>query len=283
MSCFRPLKAYRAHGGGIVFDSKKGFGDRPLELACGQCIGCRLQRAREWALRCVHEGQMHDRNCIVTLTYDDEHLPKDGGLVVKDWQDFAKRLRKRMGTFRFFMCGEYGRETFRPHYHAILFGQDFHTDRQLWRRQAGRRYYVSPILADVWKQGNCEIGDFTYEGAEYVTRYILEKQTGDRGPETYGDLKPPFTLMSRKPGIGSAWFEKFGEREVIPRDEVIHKGRKFQAPRFYLDRMQEDDQVVVKERRRRSALDRASDYTPDRLKVREHCAEARQKRFERKI
>jgi len=94
MACFHPLTAYRSFDGQIRFDEKRN--GEPLELPCGQCIGCRLERSREWAIRMVHEASMHEDNCFITLTYAPEYLPPDGSLVKSDFQKFMKRLRKQV-------------------------------------------------------------------------------------------------------------------------------------------------------------------------------------------
>lgn len=239
MACYRYLKAYRAPGGAIVFDSKKGYSDRPLELPCGQCIGCRVERSRQWAIRCVHEAQFHDRNSFITLTYDSVNVPADGGLHVKHWQNFAKRLRHKLGPFRFFMCGEYGDKNKRPHFHACIFGLDFSADRVFLRDSAGGRLYVSPTLESVWGMGQTVLGDVSYESAAYVARYVVGKLTGDKAEIEYCRVEPatgeswmvraPFTCMSRRPGIGAKWFEMF-HGDVFPSDEVVHQGRRFRPP-----------------------------------------------------
>lgn len=284
MPCFRPLKAYRAPGGGVAFDSKKGYVDRPLELPCGQCVGCRVERSRQWALRCVHESQMHAANCFITLTYDAEHLPPDGGLRVRDWQLFAKRLRKAIGPFRFFHCGEYGEETGRPHLHACIFGWDFASDRVLLRRSGEFSLYHSPVLSGVWAMGHCSVGELTYESAAYVARYVMKKLTGPQGEAAYSRTCPrtgrrfavaaPYVTMSRRPGVGSTWFEKFGA-EVYPADEVVHKGRRFRPPRFYDSKLSEEVLDGLKAKRLRAAFLRKDELSEDRLEVREVCAVAR--------
>lgn len=278
MACFRPLSAYRAPGGGVVFDSKKGYGDRPLSLPCGQCIGCRVERSRQWAIRCVHESEMHARNCFVTLTYDQVNLPPDGGLRVTDWQKFAKRLRKAVGPFRFFHCGEYGEQNKRPHYHACLFGVDFSADRVLLKKSLGGCLYFSPLLASVWGMGHTSVGDLTYESAAYVARYCVGKLTGEAAELEYSrvcpatgevfGLRPPYVTMSRRPGIGSKWFERFGS-DVYPSDEVIHKGRRFRPPRYYDSKLPEAELDVLKARRAARVGLRSEDLTYERLKVRD--------------
>lgn len=293
MPCFTPLKAYRAQGGQIVFDSRGGWSDRPLELPCGQCVGCRLERSRQWALRCVHEAQMHERNSFVTLTYSPANLPADGGLHVEDWQKFAKRLRKAIGPFRFFHCGEYGPENLRPHYHALLFGEDFSGDRVLCSSGRGANaLFRSRLLEETWGHGFVTLGAVTFESAAYVARYVMKKATGALAEERYvrydsntgecWEVRPEYVTMSRRPGIGASWFEKF-RGDVFPADEVVYGGRRYRPPRYYTSKLPED---VVKalscERRRKAAL-RAEDLTPERLRVREQVAEARLSRLERKL
>lgn len=292
MPCFRPLSAYWAPGGGVAFDSRKGYADRPLSLPCGQCIGCRVERSRQWALRCVHEAQMHDANSFVTLTYDQEHLPPDGGLHVEDWQKFAKRLRKACGPFRFFHCGEYGDTSRRPHYHACLFGVDFRADRIVLRRSGESTLYVSPLLSRTWGMGHCVVGELSYESAAYVARYVVKKLTGPQGESAYSridprtgellQLSPPYVTMSRRPGVGSRWISEFGS-EVFPSDEVIHKGRRFRPPRFYDAKLSEKDLAFIRAKRLARVAARKADLSSERLAVREECAEARLRSLKRDL
>lgn len=292
MPCFFPLKAYHAPGGGVVFSSKAGWSDRPLDLPCGQCRGCRAERARQWALRVVHEAQMHPANSFVTLTYDNKHLPPDGGLHVSDWQKFAKRLRKCAGPFRFFHCGEYGDVNQRPHYHACIFGMDFSGDRTLLRRSGPNSLYVSAKLNDLWGLGYCVIGNLTYESAAYVARYCLKKVTGVRADAEYSrvdpvtgevfKVRPPYVTMSRRPGVGSKWFDKFSS-EVYPADEVVHSGRKFRPPRFYDNKLSAFELQRLKDKRVARVMKRKEELTPERLAVRAECADARLSSFRRSL
>lgn len=288
--CFFPLRAFKAQGGGVTF--RGGFVDRPVLLPCGQCRGCRAERARQWAIRCVHEAQMHARNCFITLTYNRESCPPDGGLRVEDFQKFCKRLRKSCGRFRFFHCGEYGEANKRPHYHACIFGLDFAVDRVLLRGSGQNRLYASGLLARSWGMGNCSVGELTYESAEYVARYCYKKITGSRAVDEYSRVDPvtgevirvaaPYVTMSRRPGVGSTWFEKFGA-EVYPADEVVHKGRRFRPPRFYDGKIDPELLVELKAKRLARAADRKEELSPDRLRVRAECAEAKHERFARDL
>ena len=184
MRCFHPWTAWLPDDG-----SKIVYYEQPnttsVQLPCGQCIGCRLKRAESWAVRCVHESRMHSENCFITLTYDDDNLPPYGNLRYADFQKFLKRLRKKRGPFRFFMAGEYGEQFFRPHHHACLFGLHFH-DRELHSRSdSGSDVCVSAELSDLWPDGHASVGDFTFESAAYVARYVVKKVTGDAAEEHY--------------------------------------------------------------------------------------------------
>ena len=247
MPCYFPLKAWRSRdinpGGrrSLVFSRDQGLDGSEIEIACGQCVGCRLERSRQWAVRCVHEAQLHEANCFITLTYSPEHLPSNFSLDKSHFQKFMKRLRKRVGRVRFFHCGEYGETNFRPHYHACLFGYDF-PDKQLWTERDGVKLYVSPMLNEIWGMGHCTVGDVTFESAAYVARYIVKKVTGERASEHYqvveqetGEVhtvEPEYTTMSRRPGIGAGWFRKFGS-DVYPSDEVIVRGHPMRPPKYY--------------------------------------------------
>lgn len=243
MACFHPLDAFRRPGGGI------GFGPSPsplyerLQLPCGQCSGCRIDRSRQWAIRCMHEAQLHSQNSFITLTYNDEHLPKDLSLNYEHFQLFMKRLRKHFTgvPIRYYMCGEYGENFGRPHFHACLFGLDF-ADKEYYRRTpTGDRLYTSKTLETIWGKGFCPIGEVTFQSAAYVARYIMKKRTGSGSFDHYNTIDddgvissrtPEFNKMSLKPGIGAKWFEKF-HSDVFPHDHVILKGKPCKPPRYY--------------------------------------------------
>lgn len=284
MPCFSPLHGFRAVGGGLSFSRQKSTG-LGMTVPCGQCIGCRLERSRQWAMRCMHEAAMHSENAFVTLTYSDEHLPSGGSLDIRDFQLFMKRLRKRRSErVRFFHCGEYGELNDRPHYHALLFGV-FFDDRYLWAERKGLPVWRSDELEELWPMGQSEIGSVTFESAAYVARYICKKVTGKAAdahyervdPET-GDLiwlRPEYATMSRRPGIGNSWFSRFGS-EVYPSDEVIVRGRAVKPPRYYDDILKATlPDVAARVQARRLAERSRADETAERLRVREVCAEAR--------
>ena len=158
-------------------------------------------------MRCVHESQLHDNNCFVTLTYDNDHLPPDGSLKKEDFQKFMKRLRRRYPDQkpRYYMCGEYGDQNDRPHYHMCLFNFNF-PDKQKWSAgsQSGFDQYVSEELNEIWGKGYCVIGEVTYESAAYVARYVYKKMLGNTDEEkqkVYQGRLEEYTNMSRRPYI----------------------------------------------------------------------------------
>lgn len=245
MACYKPLRAWRNERGLMQFQiTRDALGYTPLP--CGQCIGCRLEYARQWAVRCMHETYFHEKSCFITLTYNPEHLPSDRSLNKQHFQKFMKRLRRRTGlNIRFYACGEYGEKLSRPHYHAIIWGYDF-PDREFFFNSNGVTVYRSAELADIWGKGYVSLGDVTFESAGYVARYCTKKITGDRSAEHYctvdeygqlhEGLQPEFSLMSLKPGIGRQFLDTF-QNDIYPHDELVimRKGKPvvMKPPRYY--------------------------------------------------
>lgn len=295
MPCFHPLSAWRTDEGKVVFREAPG-NVASLFLPCGRCVGCRLERSRQWAVRIMHEAQFSEANSFVTLTYSEERVPPGGSLRYSDVQGFLKRLRERVGKVRFFCCGEYGEELGRPHYHLGLFGVDFRADRYPWRTsRAGHRLFRSGTLESLWPFGHSEIGQLTVESAAYMARYSFKKVTGDLAeahyrfvdPET-GEVfqrEPEFARMSLRPGIGARWYEKFGSY-VATHDQVVTKGVPAKPPRYYdvlLSRSDPDRLEEIKWDRMMAAKLGAADQTDERLAVREQVTLARTKTLKRKL
>lgn len=293
MPCFKPLKGYRSREvnpsgkRSWVRDAAQGYKDMPLTLSCSQCIGCRLERSRQWAARCMHEASLHDDNCFVTLTYDPEFVPSDGSLKLDHFQKFMKRLRFKFQDvrIRFFHCGEYGELYGRPHYHVLLFGFDF-SDKVYWKSVNDQKYFVSSVLGTyidgkgviksteegLWPYGISTIGAVTFESAAYVARYITKKITGAHAQEFYYEgRKPEYVTMSRKPGIGKKWFEKYKD-DVFPDDFILVRGKKSRVPKFYSAQYELSDPLEygkVVARRQIKGEDHEINNTPDRLEIRQ--------------
>lgn len=302
MPCYHPLKGFRSrmlNASGkrsIVFNQNQGYKDMPIELSCGQCIGCRLERSKRWAIRCVHEASLYQNNSFITLTYSNENLPPHNSLKLKDFQDFMKRLRFANGkNIRFFHCGEYGERFSRPHYHACLFNFDF-KDKIHQTTANGNKLYISKHLQELWPLGHSLIGNVTFESAAYVARYITKKITGDKALTHYNTInqdtgeilaerKPEYTTMSRRPGIGKGWYDKF-KTDLYPDDFVILREKKLKVPKYYDTQFELDNLSAferIKAQRIFQAKNRAPDNTPERLAVKEQIQEQQLKQLIRKF
>ena len=207
-----------------------------------------------------------------------------------------KRLRKQFGKgIRFYMCGEYGEELDRPHYHACLFGVDFAADRSLWSNRNGYKLFRSPTLEVLWPFGHSTIGELNFETAAYTARYVMKKITGDLAEDHYRkvdpvtgevyQLVPEFNRMSLKPGIGGLFFDRF-HTDIYPHDYVVVNGSKAKPPRYYDKRFDKIDPLAfddLKGDRELAAYEMRSDNTPERLAVKEAVAIARLNVNKRKI
>lgn len=301
MPCYHPLKGYfseRENENGkrpLVFCSDKALVPVVQMVPCGVCIGCRLDRSRQWAIRCMHEASLFDDNCFITLTFNNEHLARNKSLVGSDFQNFMKRLRKFISPrqVRFFHCGEYGAKHARPHHHAILFGYDF-PDKVLHRNPSSSKefpVYVSAILNKLWTFGFSTIQSVTEDSCSYVARYVLKKfnESGLYGldkemaqAQFYGDRKPEYITMSRNPGIGSKWYDKY--RDEIYRDGcVIYKGFSIKAPKYYDSKYEIDfpfKLAMIKAERERLAFEK--DNSPTKLAVKEEIVLSSLKQYKRR-
>lgn len=272
----------------IVFKPTDGYSDLTVTLPCGQCIGCRLERSRQWAVRCIHEASLHEENCFITLTFSNEWLDSSNSLVKSDFQKFMKRLRKKFDVpIRYFHCGEYGEKLKRPHHHACLFGFDFH-DKQLWSMKNGVKLYRSAALEKLWPYGFATIGQVTFESAAYVARYIMKKQTGKGAEEYYKDKTPPYTTMSRRPGIAHDWYAKYKD-DVYPDDEIVIRDKlKVRPPRYYdslYDLEAPEDFKAIKKKRIQKMNDPEviRENSLSRLVVKEKCKKSQLKELKRTL
>lgn len=309
MPCAGPLTAY--HGRekvngqwvrkGITFRRDASYSGIPIKVPCGSCVLCKMEYSRQWAMRCLHEKKMHFNSEFVTLTYDDAHLPVNGSLEKRDFQLFMKRLRKSRealgpeGRVRYYMCGEYGDRNGRPHYHALLFNVSFQDKEYFTRNRGGDPYFVSDELRELWGLGHVLLAEVNFKTAAYVARYVIKKVRGKDSWMQYCDVDsdgvvsnerlPEYTDMSRRPGIGQTWFEKYG-RHAYNFDSVIVNGREMKPPKFYDVKMEAiDPKVFARVKRKRRALARLSkaDNTSRRLRVKEVIRLKLNKMMERKL
>lgn len=275
VTCYYPIPGYQG-GPGEPVRLHPPLGTATLSLRCGNCLGCRADRAREWGERCRHEAACWDSNIFATLTYDENHLPVE--LVPSHVQQFIRALRQRVkrgdpnltkdpsGPIRYFVTGEYGELTERPHYHAILFNV-----RCADKEKLSDKLWKSPSLDDIWAKGHITCGDVTGASASYVAGYAAKKLVCDAD----GVLRaPPFLRASRKPGIGLAWVRTYGSDYESGQCLTVD-GRSMAVPRYYRKKLAGSAsgdalQQAVYERAKERGV-----FTPYNLKAREIIHEQR--------
>lgn len=315
MPCYKPGRGRQAPNGTITYYGHlqiaagkvpplpSNYQDFPLP--CGKCAGCKLELARQWAVRLVHEKQMHQKASWLTLTMSDDyllqtraHVTRARGKIIaasldkKELQLFTKRLnedvrRRSSKGVKYFACGEYGEHTHRPHYHIAVYGEDFSDDRYFYQHsKSGNPLWRSSRLDRLWPHGNADIGELTFETAAYTAAYTLKKITGTKALEAYkrtdeeGNeywLLPEFSVMSRRPGIASVWFQQFKD-DVYPHDHVISRGHPAKPPRYYDKLLEKIDPYLLQEikaDRKAAAQQTTGDNTPARLEARETVALAK--------
>lgn len=246
-------------------------------------------------MRCVHEAQTHELNTYVTLTLDNDNINQAYSLDYSLFQKFMRRLRKKFKTrIRYYMAGEYGEKFERPHYHAILFGIDFNDKIYKAKNQNGDNLYTSATLTHLWRHGDATIGAVTFQSAAYVARYVMKKITGDQATTHYtwldqdGELhsrKPEFNQMSRKPGIGQRWYQRF-KHDVYPADHVITNGHPAKTPRYYDKLLKKENAALLEElknKRKEKANENWQDNTPRRLAAKEVVATAKLSKLKRTL
>lgn len=289
MPCYRPIPAWygdKTVNGKreIVFSRGQAQSCFDLRLPCGSCVGCRLERARQWAMRCRDEASLYRRNSFITLSVNPESLKVHGdSLDHRYFQLFMKKLRKLAGNhmIRFFMCGEYGPKFGRPHYHALLFNWDFPDRLYFKTSKAGEKLYRSKVLESLWPYGFSSVGDVTFGSASYVARYHLKKVGSVVSDNHYlnkrtGEmLAPEYVIMSRGSsargtgGIARGWFKRF-KSDVYPRDVRVINGLDTKPPKFYdlLYEVENPEGFQAMKLRRIRSVDK-KDNSEDRLLVKE--------------
>lgn len=290
MPCAAPISAWRpALGGPLVFKPPtNGRAYTPIQVPCGYCILCREEQARQTAVRITHEAKDWIENSFITLTYDDQHLPKHGSLDYSDLQKFWKRLRKHIGTLRYYAVGEYGDKTKRPHYHACIFGHAFIEDRVITQTEP-YLLWENKRLSDIWGNGRVTIGALTFETARYTASYVTKKlkskQRYVRLDEDTGELVAvvqPRAFMSRN--IGKNWWVTWGH-QLKDHDRVIINGIAQKPPKAYdkwLAESEPEKLEEIKEKRKNLALQTAA-QTEDDNRARARNAHARVERKHKTI
>lgn len=313
MVCYHPLKMYwtgRFTENGkreYTFNANKGYSDMSIQVPCGQCIGCRLDKSRQNGLRIMDEASQFEHNCFLTLTVGDKYLDEvfpNGDLRKLPFQNFAKRFRKRFRglqrvpvpdwwstatrgawnefPIRIVYCGEYGDENGRPHYHAAVMNFDF-PDKQLYKTSdAGSNLYLSESLTELWPYGMCDIGELNFKSAFYLSRYVLKKQGKQQVDYVDGVIHaPPFVVYPARFGVGRLWYDKY-KSDLYGLDAHYCDGRLYKVPRFYDKKYaltDPDDMIKIK----RDRLINYDAQLPERLAVQEELQEIRARKLKRSL
>jgi hypothetical protein len=290
MSCFHPLYGFKSSSGKWL-SKQTYYKQEPMTVPCGQCTGCRSEYSRQWALRNMHEASLYADNSFITLTYDKKNLPQNNSLEKKAFPKFIRSLRqKNKGTkIRYYACGEYGDNFGRPHYHAILFNY-FPDDCVHLKKDL----YTSKSLSDAWRhKGHVSVGNVTFQSAAYVSNYVQKKINGKQKIEHYTNTEtgewrePEFSLMSRKPGIGKKWFDKYYKDIYQIGKDGLHMNGKFMRPPKYYDTKYTEDfpelMEILKQNRIEKFEEIAHLFTPESLAAAERTHKARMSLYKRKL
>lgn len=320
MTCFAPLKMFRSAE--LNENGKRPLTNNPLKalnshvavrLPCGRCNGCHVDKRKQMAMRVMHEAQMHSCNYFLTLTQDLDKRPVSNSLAKRDLQLFHKRVRNLYGSgIKYFGCGEMGENGDNPHYHDILMADvELFPDKVLWTKRSTGPVWKSAQLEELWPNGLCEFTSVTMASASYVAGYCMKKLPAADDPSLvrlspvdgqWHTVEPEFATMSRRPGLGSSWFDKF-EADCFPLDFLIIDGKKVKPPKYYLDKVKargldaahvrpgsdpgargDYSASIVQSRRRHSFTPAArANATPERLAVRATVLALSLKRAKRRL
>jgi hypothetical protein len=253
-------------------------GCRLILLSCNQCKGCKLSYASSWTTRLEYERQTFPEAMFVTLTYDDEHLPKDNSLAAEDVKLFLRRLRyqckgvkavemptgKIENPIRYYLVGEYGEQNGRPHYHAIIFNYWF--EDAIWQKKnkQGDLFYTSNKLTKIWGKGLCNFSNVTAETCGYTARYIQKKVNGSNAKEHYTktgqivdeltgevletwtvELMPEFSRMSMRPGIGYFAYKDKSKTLDYAVIETKKGFKKVPTPRYFDKLLEKENPILL--------------------------------------
>lgn len=259
MHCISPLKASLKNDGSITFNNKKAIdGLEPFQIVCRKCLPCRLNNAREKAIRAVHEARSHKNNAFLTLTYAEDHIG-DSRLNYKHFQDFMRTLRRKQAEklykdthkagkqitmkeareksyISFMVTGEYGDKTKRPHWHALLFNYWPQDTKYLFMNKFGDNYYDSEELKKIWNMGHISLSELTFKSAGYVARYAAKKLT--HGKDQEHDFDPIHKTSSRR-AIGRSWIERHHRHAFENGFVTLPDGGITKIPRYYCNWLQQ--------------------------------------------
>ncbi|AXH77964.1 MAG: replication initiator protein [Microviridae sp.] len=290
MPCESPIRAYRpATGGPLLFTAPDPNRSpqiyQALDIPCGNCILCKEEHARQWAVRIAHEATLHEANSFLTLTYTNEQMPRHNSLDYSHLQKFWKRLRKQIGELAYYAVGEYGDNTLRPHYHACIFGHDF-TEGSIIVAEEPHRLWENPWLNTAWGHGRVTIGQLNYKTARYTASYVTKKlkstQQYVRMDDETGELirvTQPRAFMSRN--IGKEWWLRYGAHTTA-HDFVVIDGAKQKPPKAY-DKWLGEVNPAKLEQIKENRKEKTQQLTPNENHARARNAHARVHKKSKKV
>lgn len=257
MPCFFPISGFRAANGGWTSNSRQSPTLVEMDRPCGGCIGCKLDKAADWGTRFLLESRYHHQSYFLTCTIDEAHYPLDGSVDPAHLRSFFKRLRNRRDyearrdgvepeRLRFGAIGEYGGQTFRAHYHPILFGVTFKDLVYYGKSKSGEVLQMSDEANELWGLGNVYVGELNEKSANYVARHNIKKVNGPLAADHYRrvhpytgeivQLRPEFATYSTHPGIGARFYDEF-RSEIFPLDRVyVGNGQLVRVPKYFSKR-----------------------------------------------
>lgn len=291
MACYHPLKV--AWYGEVTTNHKKKYefvnpdyddyksAVEVKDIPCGKCMGCRIEYSRQWATRCMLEAKKYKYNAFINLTYDEEHVHHTTGHTIEgeeidrltlyppDVTKFMKDLRRyfdynyKEQGIKFYLCGEYGDTTGRPHYHIVAFNIHIRDLIPFYKNAEGDQIYISETIAKIWKKGQITVGEVTWQSCAYTARYVMKKRKGKDAEEIYKILgiEPEFVRMSRNPGIGRAYYEE-NKDNIYLTDEIFLDNGKGKVIKFkpgkYFDRLYDlespEAMEAIKLQRKKNAI-----------------------------
>lgn len=229
-------------------------------LPCGHCPGCKMANAASWANRMEMELPYHKNAWFLTLTYNNENVPyratwdtltgevitENLSLCYEDMQKFWKRLRryieyhkKETGKLMYFQAGEYGSQTHRPHYHAIVYDLPIKQEElKIYKKEKGFTYYNCEWLEKIWGMGHVILAPAEWRSMAYTARYTTKKIYGRDGKKFYEELgiMPEQCAMSKNPAIGKQYYYDHA-KDIYERDQIQLKNGKLVKPPRYFDKL----------------------------------------------
>lgn len=201
--------------------------DRQVPVPCGKCPACLSRRTSVWTFRLKQQAKNALSSYFITLTYDTRHVPiSPRGFLTLDKRDvqlYFKRLRKAHRKdhepLKYYLAGEYGTKTFRPHYHIILFNADVE------------------LIHKAWDKGEVHIGELTEASAAYTAKYINK---GKIIPVHKNDDRiPEFSLMSKKLGLNylSQKIINYHRADIERNFITLEDGKKISLPRYFREKI----------------------------------------------